>query len=296
MKVTTNISRNDAIKLAQDIITNNPTDYALVDVETTGGSATDEVIEVAIIDGLGSLLLHEYYIPSLGVSLAEATKKVHKMDVLTLKSKGAKLFKHNASKIIETLQDKTFVAYNSPSDVRWLEQTASKYDVPLFIDRHICVLDLRRATAEQNQSLKNGGDHYAINDIRITLNHLHDIAQMPEDELESIEDLVSAWQEIKESKSKLNAQEKAINTKILKHIQRNNQREIITRNSYIVGTNISITRPILLCSIDEVPDMLCEPRKVSGSKIKTAISQGIDVAKYVNYTQKQTVSIKKPKF
>lgn len=291
-KLTTNITKNNAIKLAQQII-GNPEKYALVDAETTARSTTDEVIELAIIDGSGKTLFHEFFLPSEAVS--EEATKIHHLDIYKLKDRKAKPFTVFADQLIEIFKDRTLVAYNSSFDVRLINQTAKKYGLPLEIDRHICALDLRRSTAEHNQSLKNGGDHSSINDILITLNHIKDIANVPIEET-SLEMLVEELEEIKVQISKLLSRKGDIENSLLELLECYDPGKIVIENNYTITKNLSITGAKAIVPIENIPRELLPELKPTGGLVKRAIIAGMDVDKYVTYQKGYNVSIKPPKY
>ena len=119
-------SRDEIIKWAVNLLEDG--DALLVDTETTGLSTNDEIIQLAILDLDGKVLLNTLLKPTVPIS-SEAYE-LHGIGYQSLK---------NAPNILDIYDDianlirnRYLVAYNAAFDQRLLTQTCNRYGLPKF--------------------------------------------------------------------------------------------------------------------------------------------------------------------
>ena len=105
-------------------------DFVILDTETTGLREDDEVIEVAVIDRLGTEIFHSMFHPEQYIQ--EGASKVTGIYNKDLESEP--YFKDCYQQLLEAIGNRKIVAYNTDYDRRLLIQTAARYgiDVSLF--------------------------------------------------------------------------------------------------------------------------------------------------------------------
>ncbi|MCL2560008.1 MAG: 3'-5' exonuclease [Turicibacter sp.] len=97
--------------------------YLILDTETTGLSARDEVIELGIVDMEGNTVYHSLFNPSC--SIGASAMAIHGITQTDVKS--APRFSGEWRKINEILAGKIILIYNAKFDLRMLNQTARIY-------------------------------------------------------------------------------------------------------------------------------------------------------------------------
>ena len=102
----------------------NPTQYLMLDTETTGLRATDEIIQLAVVNLKGERVYQQYFKPSQPVG---DSYKVHKLsdNFLSDKPSWAACWKE----IESVLKGKTILIQNASFDVKMINQTCSRYGV-----------------------------------------------------------------------------------------------------------------------------------------------------------------------
>lgn len=96
----------------------NIDDVVVLDLETTGFGGTSEVLEVALIDGLGNPLLHEFCGTETNSEWphAQAIHGISPEDV-----RGKPTFKSILPKLISLCKDKSVIIYNKKFDLSYCE-------------------------------------------------------------------------------------------------------------------------------------------------------------------------------
>lgn len=149
-----------------------PEKYLFLDTETTGLSGNDEIIQLCIMDGSGAELFNSVVKPTTPIH--PAAQKVHGLTAAALFA--APAFTDVYLKIAECFSPgKIVVIYNAAFDIRLLNQTCKKYNLPIFSFEWECAMlwasqynGLRRGNNYQWVAL-SGGDHSAKGDCVATL-------------------------------------------------------------------------------------------------------------------------------
>lgn len=158
------------------------TDWVILDTETTGLSEQDEIVQIAILGSDGSVLLDTFIKPTQPVS-AGATA-IH--GITSIELEGAPRFPEVIERIKALLHDKTIVIYNAPFDLRLLQQTLAKYELPpIEIDEEQVECAMLQYSAWKGEIWTDGsykwqrlvgGDHTALGDCRATLDVIRKMA------------------------------------------------------------------------------------------------------------------------
>ncbi len=123
MQPSSSSSKDQVIALANRWVTEKP---VYIDTETTGLEKTDEVIEISIVDFDGSLLFSSLVKPSRAIP-AEA-QRIHGIsnEMVSAKPGWPILW----PTIRNFLYGRTIAAYNTPFDLRMMEQSHARYRLP----------------------------------------------------------------------------------------------------------------------------------------------------------------------
>lgn len=105
----------------------NKSHYIIVDTETTGLDADDQIIEISIIDLDGNILLNTLVTPA--VEITSGAYDVHGISLDYLKAINAPTFDQVYIKIKTILENKIMLAYNAPFDCRLIEQSCEAYNL-----------------------------------------------------------------------------------------------------------------------------------------------------------------------
>ena len=101
-------------------------DVLIVDVETTGLSNQDEVIEIAVMNTQGDTLFDSLVFPKNEVS--SVASAIHGLTRALLRKKGAPPWRKVHKEVVGLLDEAQCVlAWNAPFDKRLLKNTARKY-------------------------------------------------------------------------------------------------------------------------------------------------------------------------
>jgi len=160
-------------------------DLVILDTETTGIGARDEVLELGIIDMGGNTVYHSLFKPSCPIGANAAA--VH--GIFMSEVKDAPGFSEEWHRIKEVLKGKEVLIYNGDFDLRMLNQTARIYRLGEVLNKRVvhCVMKgYARHNGQWNsetgdyrwikldQALRNEGismmqNHRAIGDCLMTL-------------------------------------------------------------------------------------------------------------------------------
>jgi DNA polymerase III epsilon subunit-like protein len=186
--------RQKTITWARQIIDSR--EALILDTETTGLEANDEVIQVGIIDLNGNVLLNALVRPT--VSIAPEARSVHGMTDQALAD--APYFSDLYDAIATLLSNRFILAYNADFDNRLLGQTCAKYGLPVFeVTEWDCVMERYASfwgersksgqykpqslsTACAQQGVDTDGHHEAVKDCLLTLELIKAMAVADEEE------------------------------------------------------------------------------------------------------------------
>ena len=184
--------RQRAMETARTVLTNQP---VYLDTETTGLNATDEVIEIAIVDHDGSLLYQSLIKPSRPIP-PDATR-IHGITDAEVQS--ARAWPVLWPEIRGILFGRWIVMYNQDFDLRMMAQSHARYNLPW--NERLKTFDLLKLYAEYRgewdprrrsyryHSLDAAGKqcgiqlpnaHRAVADTLLTRALLHHIAHLEE--------------------------------------------------------------------------------------------------------------------
>lgn len=150
-------------------------DWVLLDTETTGISAYDEIVQIAVLAPDGEVLLDTLVRPTRSIP-GEATF-IH--GITDADVADAPAFPEIFPRLKEIIAGKTVVIYNAPFDVRLIRQTLAKHRLAatgLEDEQVECAMLQYSAWVGEIwgdggykwQKLR-GGDHTALGDCRATL-------------------------------------------------------------------------------------------------------------------------------
>ena len=143
--------RRQAIQWAQNLSRRR---YYVLDTETTGLSATDEIVQIGIVDSDGSTVLNQLIKPTIPIPAGASTiHGYYDRDVA-----GAPNFKQIYIQLSALLAGQVVVAYNMDFDWRMLQQTAARYRLPdLRMGKRHCAM---KQYARFKGVRKNSGRNY----------------------------------------------------------------------------------------------------------------------------------------
>jgi DNA polymerase-3 subunit epsilon len=186
--------RLEAISWARQVLEGG--EALILDTETTGLDANDEVIQVGIMDLDGNVLLDTLVRPT--VPIASEARSVHGITDQELAY--APYFSDLYDTLARLLVNRCVLAYNADFDHRLLEQTCAKYGLPPFkVAEWGCVMERYAdfwgersqaghhkpqslAVACDQQGIDVDGHHEAVKDCQLTLELIKAIAVADEDE------------------------------------------------------------------------------------------------------------------
>ena len=164
--------RRQAIQWAQNLIRRQ---YYVLDTETTGLSASDEIVQIGIVDGAGATVLNQLIKPTIPIpSGASAIHGIYDRDVADAPS-----FKQIYIQLSTLLAGQVVVAYNMDFDWRMLQQTAARVRLPdLRMGKRDCAM---KQYARFKGVRKNHGRNYvwhklgnAVRQEGLTIKKAHD--------------------------------------------------------------------------------------------------------------------------
>jgi DNA polymerase III subunit epsilon len=196
----THMLRRDAIIAAKTWMA-NPDDFVIVDTETTGLGDSDEIIEIAIINMRGMVLLDTLVKP-IRKTIPKAASDIHgiKIGMLENAPTWARVF----PQVKRILRNRKMITYNLAYDARLMAQSCKKSKIAFDLSgQHWCaMLAYASYVGEWNeakgdfkwQKLPSAG-HRAIHDCRATLQIIEEMAATPL-EIERKTYKISAWDRI----------------------------------------------------------------------------------------------------
>jgi DNA polymerase-3 subunit epsilon len=179
--VSVSDTRQDVITWARQVV--EESEMLILDTETTGLDANDEVIQLAILDMHGNVLLHTFVRPT--VPVGTEARAIHGITDEVLAQ--APSFSNLYETIAVLLGNRSVLAYHADFDRRILAQTSAKYGLPpLEVAAWDCVMERYArfwgersrsghdkpqslSTACMQQGIKVHGQHDAVKDCLLTL-------------------------------------------------------------------------------------------------------------------------------
>lgn len=167
--------RSSATEWARALLQRDPNTWVILDTETTGLGRLDEICQIAIIDGVGNVLLNKLVKPT--IDIPEQARSIHGISNEIVQS--AESFEQLIPEIQAILQDRLLVIYNASFDIRMLNQSASAWNCALLLnlgDLNCAMKKYAQWYGDWNerrgdyrwQSLP-GGDHSAVGDCLAVL-------------------------------------------------------------------------------------------------------------------------------
>lgn len=158
--------------------------FVILDTETTGLKDTDEIIQVAILDCNGQVLL-DTLVGTTKARMPAAAEAVHGITKKDLKD--APGWKQVRNQIEEICRDRTVYIYNAAYDTRLIKQTCDNHDTDrLILTTKCAMLIWARVEGTWDEWRGDwkwhklpGRDHSALGDCKATLALLRQIAETP---------------------------------------------------------------------------------------------------------------------
>lgn len=111
-------------------------DWVVMDLETTGLGSAAEIIEIAIVDAEGAVLLDQLVMPKGRIPKVVTSKTGIDRKLL----KGCPQWPEIESKVRAVLSGRPVITYNAQFDIRILQQTAHKWSVPPIHVDGLCAM------------------------------------------------------------------------------------------------------------------------------------------------------------
>lgn len=181
--------RRQAIQWAQNLLTRN---FYVLDTETTGLGESDEIVQIALVDGQGQAVLNQLIRPSIPIPPGAA--RIHGItdaDVVN-----SPVFSSLYIKLSSLLAGETVIAYNMDFDWRMLQQTVARYRLPgIRVGKLDCAMKQyakfkgkrsgqgrgyvwhKLTSAAAQEKIVGGKAHDALGDALTTLELVRKIAQ-----------------------------------------------------------------------------------------------------------------------
>jgi DNA polymerase-3 subunit epsilon len=168
------IDRRKSIEWARALLA-APSQWIVLDTETTGLGLTDEVIQIAVVAPDGSALLDSLVRPASRGDIPAQSSAIHHITIEMLT--GAPTFMKLTPRLEAAVAGKRIVAYNAEYDRRLLKQTALMSGGRAPQAQWECAMLAYSRFVGEWDSRKNdyrfqrlpSGDHSAAGDCRATL-------------------------------------------------------------------------------------------------------------------------------
>jgi len=154
--------------------------FLVIDTETTGLGRDDEVVQVGIINHFGEVLLDTLVRPQNPDRLlakgpsGRSSADIHGITPDKLRS--APTFREIYPALVALMTDNILVAYNADFDRRLLQQSCTRWEMPMPVaaawhcamKQHAVYFGEIKSDGEYRWQ-RLGGDHSALGDVRATL-------------------------------------------------------------------------------------------------------------------------------
>lgn len=172
----------DSIDWAKSVL-DQPDRYVILDTETTGVGTYDEVIQIGVIDPLGSVLLDRLIKPARNTHISREATAIHRITMAMLDN--MPLYSEISGMLKSVVQGRTIVTYNAEFDRRLLMQSAGFAGGFVPPDPWECAMlqysqfvgDWDRYRDAYRWQKLYGGDHTALGDCRATLARITEMAK-----------------------------------------------------------------------------------------------------------------------
>lgn len=173
-----------ASEWARDILKRNPADVVILDTETTGLSDKDQVVQVAMINGAGDVLMDNVLVKPT-ISIPNTASRIHGITDDAVKD--ARDFIEVWLDIHKHLQGKYLVIYNADFDLRMLRQSAEaqSHAIEFPCSSWTCAMNTyAEFVGDWNDYYSSfrwqrlpGGNHTALGDCLATLEIIKQMAE-----------------------------------------------------------------------------------------------------------------------
>lgn len=283
------MNRSEAIRKIRQLLNG----CLILDTETTGLGADDEIISISIINHLGEVLLNEYVMPTVAIN--PSASEVHGLTVEILQSEGAKPWAEVSQKVINTLTaTDPLVIYNAPFDVRMLAQGG------IHGITAECLMKLR-ASIEGSTSKLDGGDHTSLGDCFAALELMRQLAALDDSpvaasDLQTLADELAA---VTTQRLALEKQEALLKTLLGQALYEHSEHEIASSCGKRIKLDLSVTGVKLAdgFTLEQVakqyPSLVdFNPRlKSPNSFLKKLITQGANTPACFKFEQSYSVRV-----
>lgn len=174
--------RNEAILWARNIL-DRQQNYYILDTETTGLKKNDVIVQIAIIDMEGNVILDTLVKPTKRKRISEEATSIHGITMKHLKDMPT--FAELVPQIKSLTMGKRVLIYNAEFDEKLIEQTIEQDDAPYFSMITECVmLQYSKFVGQWNDYYYEyryqrlpAGDHSAVGDCKATLKVIEKMAE-----------------------------------------------------------------------------------------------------------------------
>jgi DNA polymerase-3 subunit epsilon len=283
------MTRNAAIARIRQLLNG----CLILDTETTGLGNNDEIINIAIIDHLGNVLLNEYVMPT--VAIHPKATEVHGLTLETLQKKNAKPWAEVSQQVMKVLTaSDPVVMYNASFDARMLAQGGIQ-----GVSAE-CLMKLRAAIEGLTTKL-DGGDHSALGDCFATLDLMRRLAETEEapTEFDDLQQLADELAAVTAQRIALEKQEAELKLLMGQALYERSQYEIVSSCGKRIRSELSVTGVKLAdgFTLDQVakqfPSLVdFNPRlKPASSFLKKLLAQGSETPACFSFEQSYSVRI-----
>lgn len=173
--------KNDIIGFSAKILRNR-NNYVILDTETTGLGKNDVIVQLALIDLYGNVLLDSFIRPTKRKRMSEEATSIHGITMKMLIN--SPTFKEIYPTFQEKVGQRTLLIYNAKYDIRLIKQTAIQDEVRIEDMQAICLMKAYSIFIGEWSDYYNdyryqklpAGDHTAVGDCLATLKVLEQMA------------------------------------------------------------------------------------------------------------------------
>lgn len=176
-------ARERSAQWAKELLSRDPSTWVILDTETTGLGPGDEVVQIAIIDGAGNVLINNVLVKPT-VSISEGARGVHGITEEMIAS--APRFLEVLPAIRDAVHGKVVVIYNASFDISLLTQSARAsgerlaFQAAQYDDAMLYYAEWFGQWNDYHGSFRwqrlVGGEHSALGDCRAVLQLIRKMA------------------------------------------------------------------------------------------------------------------------